>query len=376
VISRALTNRIDSWLFKGKIILLSGPAHVGKTTLCKQVLKTHQQEQAYFSCLRHNVRTALQKGDIAEIKKLVGSSRLAVFDDADGIENIGTTLKALREACPDLQIIACSSSRIDFPDTPEEPAYQYVVPFMLHPLSLNELQGHVDEKDLDARLGDYLRFGLCPAVLSAPAEQRKEILMALSEEFLYKDLLQFESMKNANKMSELLKVLAANLGEELSVHELAATLDFSRSTVERFLTILEKTFVIIKAPSFTRNFKRELNKKAKYYFYDLGFRNALLNKFDTLDRHPDVDALWENFCVLERLKFLSIQGHYPNIHFWRTHDRQKVGYLEDRNNALTGFEFKWSPQRKAFNPPKAFSDHYPETQVRFITQQNWQHLFY
>lgn len=375
MISRALTNRIDSWLFKGKIILLYGPAHVGKTTLCKRILTANQQEEAYFSCLRHHVRSTLQKGNLTEIKQLIGNSRIVVFDDADGIENIGQVLKALHEHCPDLQIIASSASRIDLPE-PEDPTQQYAIQFMLHPVSLNELQGHLNEKELNDQLSDYLRFGLCPAVLSAPVEQRKEILMTMSEEFLYKDLLQFESLKNANKMAELLKVLALNLGAELSVHELAATLDFSRSTVERFLEILQKTFVIIKAPSFTRNFKRELNKKAKYYFYDLGFRNALLNKFDTLDRHPDVDALWENFCVSERLKFLHIQGQYPNIHFWRTHDRQKVGYVEERNNNLTGFEFKWTPHRKAFNPPKAFSDHYPEAPVRFITQQNWQHLFY
>lgn len=376
MIPRALTNRIDSWLFKGKIILLFGPAHVGKTSLCKRILLTNQQEEAYFSCLRHHVRSVLQKGDIPEIQKLIGSARIAVFDDADGIENIGSVLKSLRESSPDLQIIASSASRIQFPETPEEPVYQYAIEFMLHPVSLNELQGQMDQKAVEEKLSDFLRFGLCPGVLSASPEQRKEILMTLSEEFLYKDLLQFDSLKNANKMADLLKVLAQNLGNELSVHEMAAALDFSRSTVERFLNILEKTFVIVKAPSFTRNFKRELNKKAKYYFYDLGFRNALLNKFDTLDRHPDVDALWENFCVLERLKFLHTQGQYPNIHFWRTHDRQKVGYVEERNNALTGFEFKWMPQRKEFSPPKAFTDHYPEAPVRFITQENWQHLFY
>lgn len=376
MIPRALTNRIDSWLFKGKMILLYGPTHVGKTTLCKRVLAANQQsEEAYFSCLRHHVRTVLQKGDLPEIKKLVGNARIVVFDDADGIENIANTLKSLRDYCPDLQIIASSASRIEF-DESIEPSNHFAIQFMLHPVSLNELQGHMEAKEMDEKLSDFLRFGLCPAVLNAPVEQRKEMLMSLSEQFLYKDLLQFESLKNANKMGELLKVLALNLGNELSVHELAATLDFSRSTIERFLTILEKTFVIVKAPSFTRNFKRELNKKAKYYFYDLGFRNALLNKFDTLDRHPDVDALWENFCVLERLKFLHTQGQYPNIHFWRTHDRQKVGYVEEHNNALTGFEFKWMPQRKEFSPPKAFTDHYPEAPVRFITQENWQHLFY
>ncbi len=377
MISRALTNRIDSWLFKGKIILLTGPAHVGKTTLCKQVLRANHQEEAYFSCLRHHVRTALQTNNLTEIKKLIGNHRLAVFDDAEGIENIGPLLQGLHREYPDLQIIASASSTIEIPEPPETTLQKPYVHFMLHSVSLNELQGHYDQKDLNDRLGDFLRFGLCPGVVSATSDsERKEILMACSEKFLYKDLLQFESLKNASKMAELLKILAVNLGNELSVHELAATLDFSRSTVERFLEILEKTLVLIKAPSFSRNFKRELNKKTKYYFYDLGFRNALLNTFETLDRHPDVDGLWENFCVVERLKFLNVQGHHPNIHFWRTHDRQKIGYLEERNNALTGFEFKWTPHRKSFSPPKAFIDHYPEAPVRVITAGNWHHLFY
>lgn len=379
MISRSLVNRVDSWLFKGKIIVMYGPMHVGKTSLCKRILKTYQQETGYISCARHSVRSALQSGNFNDIKTLVSDHRLIVLDDAEGIPNMGDILLMLHEQMPDLQIIVAASNQIELSTLQQVAFEEKSIGFNVYPLSLLELQATSDPQSLDARLGEFLRFGLCPAVLSAPVEERKEMLLTLSEDFLYKDLLQFESLKNANKIGALLKYLAEQVGNELSIHEIAASLDFSRSTVERFIKILEKTFVIIKAPSFNRHCKRELNNKAKYYFYDLGFRNALLGStaFDPLDRNPDVEALWENFCVLERLKFLHLQGQYPNIHFWRTHDRQKLGYVEDRKDMLRAFDFKWQPQRnKNFITPKAFEKHYPDSHVTLITQQNWQHLFY
>ena len=293
-----------------------------------------------------------------------------MFDEAQSVDNIGQILKLIHDEYPELQIIATGSSSFELANRLNEPLTGRAIQFMVYPLSLSELEHYFDRITLQEKLEEILRYGLYPGVFNAPLNVREELLLNLSEQYLYNDLIHFENLKNSQKIVALLKLIALQVGNELSIHELATQLGFSRSTVERFLDLLEKMFVIVRVGSFSRNLRKELSKKVKYYFYDLGIRNALLKSFNTLDIRQDLVALWENFCILERLKFLHNQGIYPNVYFWRTHSQQEIDYLEERNGVLRGFEFKWRAPN-VFHPPNVFLETYPGSTVELVTSQNW-----
>jgi hypothetical protein len=370
MLKRTLEHRLESWLFKGKILLVFGARQVGKTTLCKNLLSKHKQEGAYFLCEHPAIREILQSQNVTQIKTLIGDHRLVVFDEAQIINEIGLILKLLHDEYPDLQILATGSSSFELANRLNEPLTGRAIQFIMYPLSLAELQLSFNNVILEEKIPDILRYGLYPAVFDAPGNLREELLLNLSEQYLYKDLLLFENLKNSQKIITLLKLIALQIGNEVSLHELATQLNLSRTTIERFLDLLEKMFIIIRLGSFSRNLRKELRKKAKYYFYDIGIRNAILKAFNPLDTRQDIGALWENFCVLERMKFLNNQGIYPNMYFWRNYDQQEIDYLEERNNMLNGFEFKWRKQ-KTFTPPRTFIQAYPNSKIQLITQKDW-----
>ncbi len=373
MIKRSIEPRLESWLFKGKVLLIFGARQVGKTTLCKDLLKKHDNESGYFLCGRPAVREVLQSANLSQIKSLFGSSRIVVLDEAQTIDNIEQILKLLHDQYPSLQIIASGSSSFELANRLSEPMTGRAIQLTLYPLSIAELETKFEWVEVQERIADYLRYGLYPEVVMTPANLREELLINLSEQYLYKDVLHFEGMKNSYKIAALLKLLALQLGSEVSIHELAVQLGFSRATVERFLDLLEKMFVIIRVGGFSRNLRKELSKKAKYYFYDVGIRNAILNSFAPLSNRQDIGALWENFCVLERVKYLHNQAIYPNVYFWRTHDQQEIDYLEERNNYLTGFEFKWQG-KETYKPPKIFTETYPNSQIELISSANFRKL--
>ncbi|HYF98059.1 MAG TPA: ATP-binding protein [Coxiellaceae bacterium] len=373
MLKRTLTPHIESWLFKGKLLLLFGARQVGKTTLCKELLKKYSDEAAYFLCERPVIRETLQSENLTQIKALFGSHKLVVLDEAQVIDNIGLILKLFHDEYPETQIIASGSSSFELANRLSEPMTGRAIQFVLYPLSVLELESNFSHVELQEKLTEFLRFGLYPGIIMEPLHSREELLINLSEQYLYKDILHFENLKNSKKIVSLLKLLALQIGSEVSIHELAVQLGFSRSTVERFLDLLEKMFIIFRLGSFSRNLRKEISKKSKYYFYDLGIRNAILNSFATMENRQDVGALWENFCVLERIKFLHNQAIYPNTYFWRTHDQQEIDYLEERNNYLQAFEFKWGA-KKTYVPPKLFVETYPNSKISLITQANWSDL--
>lgn len=376
MIIRDLQQRLTSWLFKGKILLLFGARQVGKTTLCKNLLAIYNQQNGheldhnYFSCERPAVRDILQTENVSTIKAFIGDSQLVIFDEAQYIDNIGHILKLLHDEYPKLQIIATGSSSFELANRLNEPLTGRAIKFTMYPFGLAELTTKLSNIVIQEKLQDFLRYGLYPAIYNASPDLREELLINLSEQYLYKDLLLFENLKNSKKINALLKLLALQLGNEVSINELATQLGFSRSTVERFLDLLEKMFVIIRVGGFSRNLRKEITKKSKYYFYDLGIRNAVLNLFNPIDTRQDIGGLWENFCILERLKFLHNQGKYPNIYFWRTHDQKEIDYLEEKNSILSGFEFKWQEPAK-YTIPSEFCEEYPGSQIRCISQNNW-----
>jgi predicted AAA+ superfamily ATPase len=363
---RTLLPHIEAWLFRQKVIVLYGARQVGKTTLSKMILEKHGRLQDYYLCERFEVREILQTANPERIKSFFGNAQIIVLDEAQSIQNIGQILKLLHDTFPDLQIIATGSASFDLANKINEPLTGRALQFMLYPLSLQELEPHFNRVDIKENLATHLIYGSYPGFLGLPLAEKKLLLNNLTEQYLHKDLLMFETLQNSEKILRLLKLLALQLGSEVSIHELAMQLGISRATVERFLDVLQKMFIIIKVGSFSRNLRKELSKKAKYYFCDLGIRNSLLNHFSPIETRSDIGALWENYGVMERIKFWHNQNERINYYFWRTHDQQEIDYLEEKDGSLIGFEFKWQAPRH-FTPPKIFLETYPQARVSLIS---------
>lgn len=371
---RLLRKSFESWLFKEKIILLFGARQVGKTTLSKALLRKYGAERNYYLCEDPAVKEVLATENPSLIKNFLGDAKLVVFDEAQYLENIGRILKLLHDSYPTLQIIATGSSSFDLANKINEPLTGRAIQFMLYPLSLQEFQAGLNRTEIKSRLQQWLVYGLYPGLLNENVENMQVLLRNLAEQYLYKDLLLFEKLNSADKIIKLLKLLALQLGSDVSIHELAGQLSVSRSVVERYLDLLQKMFIVVKVGSFSRNLRKELSKKAKYYFCDVGIRNALLNHFADLALRSDVGALWENFCVIERIKYWANQNRRVQGYFWRTHDQKEIDYIEEYDGTLYGFEFKWQQPRK-LHFPEIFQQTYPNSTLKLISPFNLFALF-
>jgi hypothetical protein len=369
-LDRDLQKIIEKWLFKNKVITIYGPRQVGKTTLAKKLLNKYGNEQNYFNCDHINVRDSLQHLEPLSLKKIIGNAKIVVFDEAQKIENIGLILKILHDTYPELQIIATGSSSFDLANRIQEPLTGRGLEYILYPFSLHELTQIYRRIDLNNQLEQLLLFGSYPEIVQASSQtDARNLLDNLTNKYLYKDVLEFETIKHPNFIVKLLQLLAFQVGNEVSIHELANNLNISRKTVERYLDILEKAFVIFRLKAFSRNLRKEITKKEKIYFYDLGIRNSLIAQYNPLNLRQDKGALWENFCIVERLKYLEYTEHHGNKYFWRTHDQKEIDYVEDYDGILHGYEFKWDG--KSYKIPKDFLTGYPGSSVTIIDRNNY-----
>lgn len=368
-IKRDLQDIIEKWLFKGKILILFGARQVGKTTLAKEILKKHGQERGYFNCDIISVRQALRTQDPQILRRYIGSSKLIVIDEAQRIENVGLVLKILHDTFPDMQIIATGSSSFEMSNIINEPLNGRAIEFRLMPFSLNELKEIYSFVELNGNLEFFIRYGLYPDIVQKDEYEASILLDNLTDKYLYKDILEFEQIKKPEKLIKLLQLLAFQLGNQVSKHELATQLSINRETIERYLNLLEKAFIIFRLKSFSRNLRKELGKKEKIYFFDTGIRNSLIARYNPLEFREDKGALFENFCIIERLKYLQRNELRKNQFFWRTHDKKEIDYIEEFNEKIDGYEFKWKSKR--IKKPKDFLDTYKGSSISFITRDNF-----
>lgn len=368
--TRSIEQHIETWLPKKKIIILYGARQVGKTTLSKKILEKHQNS-LYINCERHQTKEILESQNPEQIRSFLGDSKLVVFDEAQKVKNIGTSLKVLIDTYPDLQIIATGSSSFDLANEVVEPLTGRNIKFLLYPLSLQELSQKYDHFVLDEKIDQFLRFGMYPDIVESSEEQARIQLDEIASDYLYRDILQFQQMKKPDLLMKLLKALALQLGNEVSYRELSVLLQTSGETIERYIDLLEKSFVIFRLPPFSRNLRKELGSKNKIYFYDLGIRNSLLQNFLPLDSRNDVGALWENFCLVERMKYDQAHKRKVNMYFWRTYDQKEIDYIEEAEGKLNAFEFKWNQKQKV-KSPKDFLDAYKNSSFEVISRQNYQ----
>ncbi len=369
MIDRNLMYSFDRDLFKGKVILLFGPRQVGKTTLILSLLEQRQEKTLLLNGDEADIREILDTPTSTQLKLLTGSNQIVFIDEAQRINGIGLTLKLFSDQLPSVQVIATGSSAFELANQLNEPLTGRKYEYHLYPLSFAEMVKHhgwLEEKRL---LQHRLIYGYYPEIVTHP-EDAPRLLRLLTDSYLYKDLLLLDKIKKSALLEKLVKALALQIGSEVSYSELGQLIGSNSHTVERYIDLLEKAFVVFTIPAYSRNVRNEIKKGRKIYFYDNGIRNAIINNFNRPDLRSDIGYLWENFLFSERMKFLADKNWFANRYFWRTTQQQEIDYIEERNGKITAWEFKWNPKAKA-RFPKTFTKAYPECKTAVVTPDNF-----
>ena len=368
MIERSLDKLIAEKLFKGKAIVLIGARQVGKTTLLKNLVKG-MDSLIWLNGDDIEVRTLLQNVSTMKLKSLLGKNKTLVIDEAQRIENIGLKMKLVTDNFVDVQLILTGSSSFDLANKINEPLTGRKWEYTLFPLSFGELANHNGTFDEIRHLPLRLVYGSYPDVVNNPGDER-EILMQLTNSYLYKDILEWERIRKPDKLVRLLQALAFQVGSEVSLNELGTLVELDKNTVEKYITLLEQTQVIFRLPSLSRNMRNELKMSRKVYFHDNGIRNALISNFSDIDTRNDVGTLWENWIISELRKKRHYEQDYVNTYFWRTTQQQEIDYIEEKDGHFTAYEFKWNPQKKA-KMSQTFLNAYPNTTIKTINRENF-----
>jgi uncharacterized protein len=369
MILRKIEAQLEQRLFKGKVITLLGARQTGKTTLLKKLLETYQDDAIWLNADEYDIKERFENPTSTALKSLIGNKKLVIIDEAQQISQIGLALKLLVDSYPEIQVIATGSSAFELQNQTNEPLTGRKYEFNLFPFSYQELvdyNGELVEKRL---LNHRLVFGSYPEVINNFGNEI-EVLKLLSDSFLYRDLLMLEGVKKPEKLVKLLQALAYQIGSEVSYNELGNMIGLDSKTVESYIQLLEKSFVVFRLHSFSRNLRNELKLSKKIYFYDNGIRNALISSFKLLEGRQDIGALWENYLVSERKKRNQYNRFYGNSYFWRTKNKQEVDYLEEIDGELTAFEFKWK-EKSNHRITTTFLNAYPDSDTAIIHQNNY-----
>lgn len=373
-VSRTIIAQLEDQLFKGKVLILYGARRTGKTTLVKHLLTKFSEKSAYINCELQEYKDALSTTNSGLLAEFIGNRELIIFDEAQHIPNIGLVLKVLVDTFPQVQFIATGSSSFELSGMVSEPLTGRSRQFLLLPFSLEEIGQSLNPIQIKANLPNFLRFGLYPQVFNSIGDDKIEELAEISSNYLYKDLFQFEQIKKPDLLFKLLAAIALQTGSESSLNELAQITGTNVHTVKRYLELLEKSFVIFRLNSFSRNLRKELAKSQKIYFYDVGIRNAVIRNFNEMNLRTDSGGLWENFCITERMKFNQYHRRFVNTYFWRTYDQKEIDYIEEKDGHLTCFEFKYAEGAQGKFPAE-FSETYPNSSFKVITPGNFYELY-
>lgn len=372
-ISRDIEPELKENLFKGKAIVVYGPRRSGKSTLVKKILEESSLVKMYLNCDEGDVFKALSDAETStQLKNIIGDSSLVVIDEAQRIKNIGLKLKLLVDTYPNIQILATGSSSFDLSNEIFEPMTGRVWEFRLYPLSVKEIFQNLkyDRLTTNRNLEPSLVYGSYPEVYSAASLSEKEnIIKQISRNYLYKDILKFNTLKASEAVQKLLEALALQVGNEVSYGELGSLLSLDYQTVRNYVNILEQAFIIFKLTPLSRNLRKEIGKSRKIYFWDNGVRNSLINNFNSLSLRNDVGQLWENFIVSETKKREFSVSTISNFFFWRTYDGQEIDLVEEKDGNFKATEIKWTKSKKT--PPKAWRDNYPNYSWTSITKDSY-----
>lgn len=368
MIHRIIEQLVENDFGRGKIIVLMGARQVGKTTLFDSVV-SGSSNVLRLNCDNYDDRSDLENKTSTELRQLMGNHEVVIIDEAQRAKNIGLSLKMLADLKLPMQILVTGSSSLTLANEINEPATGRLIEYNLFPLSLAELMQHTSPREEKRLLEQRMIYGLYPEVVTTPGDA-KRILVNLANNYLYRDLLEYRGVKKPEVLQKLVRTLALQIGSEVSYNELSRTVGVDKATVESYIDLLEKCFVVFRLPAYSSNLRSEIKRGRKIYFYDNGIRNALLSNFAPLELRDDVGMLWENMMVSERIKRNSYSRSYAQMYFWRTQQQQEVDLIEEQDGRLTAFEFKWNTKKKA-KLPKTFIDNYPNTDFKVISPDNY-----
>lgn len=367
MIERLLYKTIENKLFVGKIIILTGARQVGKTTLLKQLLR-QKEGVLWLNGDELQVQNLFANASADRLLSEFSNSKIVILDEAQRIENIGLRLKLIADSDSEVQVIATGSSAFELANKVNEPLTGRKWEYQMFPLSFGEMVAHHGKLKEMRMLPRRIIYGYYPEVVTNDGNE-VEILKLLTDAYLYKDILSWESIKHPDKLQTLLRALAYQVGSQVSYNELSQMCSMDSKTVERYINLLEQCYIIFRLPSFSRNLRHELKSSRKIYFYDNGIRNALIADYRAPEVRQDIGSLWENFVVAERMKSNEYYHRWVNRYFWRTKQQQEIDYLEESGGELHAYEMKWNPRAKA-SITKTFTEAYPNSEFQVITPDN------
>lgn len=370
MIIRQLQERIETRMFAGKAIIVIGARQVGKSTLFRMIIDKQNLPTLQLNCDEPETRDMLSNTNIANLRLLIANNRIVMIDEAQRVENIGMTLKLITDNFPDVQLLVTGSSSFELQDKLNEPLTGRKFEYHLFPISTAEILNSQGLMKVNQTLEQRLIFGSYPDIITH-AEDAKELLTNLAGSYLYKDLLSLDSVRRPTLLSKILTALALQVCSEVSYNEIAQIVGTDNKTVEKYIDLLEKCYIIFKLSAFNRNLRTELKKSKKIYFYDNGVRNAILNNFAPLSLRQDTGALWENFIISERIKANQYSSRYANSYFWRTTTQQEIDYIEECDGQFSLFEMKWNPRRSNTKFPASFESAYDVKEKFVITPEHW-----
>jgi len=369
MIKRMLEKKICEHLGQNKAILLFGARQVGKTTLLENLNCLSNSKTLYLSGDEADIREMLSNTTSTQLQYIFGEHKIVVIDEAQQIQNIGTTLKLITDKLKDIQVIATGSSAFELANKANEPLTGRKFEFQMYPLSFVEMvdyHGFITENRM---LEQRLIYGYYPDIVNNPTKEEK-LLKLIANSYLYKDLLILENIKNADLLYKILKALALQVGSEVSFNEIAQLCSTDNKTVEKYINLFEKAYITFRLPALSRNVRNEIKKGKKIYFYDNGIRNAVIGNFTKIGQRTDVGALWENFLISERIKQNSYKQYSKNTYFWRTTQQQEIDFIEESNGKFYAFEFKWNDKKQAILS-KTFQNAYSDIDFQTINKENY-----
>ena len=370
MIRRLLQDKIEERMFRGKVIIVIGARQVGKSTLFNMVLEDRKEPVLRLNCDEPEVREMLAGMNSQELRLLIAGNKIVMIDEAQRVDRIGMTLKRITDNFPDVQLLVTGSSSFELQNRLDEPLTGRKYEYHLFPLSTGELMRAYGLLGVKQTLENRLIYGSYPDIFNHK-EDAKELLHNLSGSYLYKDILSLDNVRRPTLLVKLLTALALQVGSEVSYNELAQTVGTDNKTVEKYVDLLEKCFIIFKLSGFSRNLRTELKRAKKFYFYDNGIRNAILQNFAPLALRQDTGALWENFFISERIKANQYAGRYVNSYFWRTNQQQEIDYIEEADGQFSLFEMKWNPKKANTQFPASFLSTYDVREQAIVTPENW-----
>jgi hypothetical protein len=367
MINRFLQPQLESLLGSHKAIILMGARQVGKSTLL-QLLLGQKQDVLWLNGDNNDVQTLFTAISAERIHSLMGTKRILVIDEAQRIPNIGVQLKIIIDQLPEVQVIATGSSSFELASKVKEPLTGRKREFKLFPLTFNEMVEHSSLIEELRLIPHRLVYGYYPEVVANPG-QEANILKELTDSYLYRDILTLDKVAKSDKLVLLLKALAMQIGSQVSYNELSGLVGIDAKTIERYITVLEQSYIIFRLGSFSRNLRNELKFSKKIYFWDMGIRNAVIGNFSLAETRSDIGAMWENYAIAERMKQINYRHPFTQSYFWRTKQQTEIDYIEEQDGSLRAFEFKWN-ERKSPRCPLAFSNTYPDASFSVITPSN------